>query len=76
MRLFEALFTAGAVALAAVMVWAAANAPDGFYAALAMFTAAFWGALAGCGVWSRISERRPENGWKPSIIWPNGRRPC
>lgn len=77
MRLCEAILVAVAIAIAAVTAWAAAGLEsEPFYRSVAVFTAAFWGALAGCGVWSRICERRDAGaGWRATIIWPHGRRP-
>lgn len=72
MRLCEAILVAVAIAIAAVTAWAATGlAAEPFYQGVAVFTAAFWGALAGCGVWSRICERERGNDWpRPTIIWP------
>ena len=65
------LFLAGAV-VAAGSLWCAWRlAGEPFYAACAVFVAAFWGSLAALAVWARLSdwsERRNE--FRPSVIWP------
>lgn len=68
----EMLFVAFCAGLCATMIWAASSLEEPFYVAVAAFTAAFWGALAGLAVWGRISawEERKRRRDFCTIIWP------
>ena len=74
------LFLAGA-AIAAGSLWCAWRlAGEPFYAACAVFVAAFWGSMAALAVWARLadwSERRDERDWwrrQQAAARPNRRR--
>ena len=73
------LFLAGA-AIAAGSLWCAWRlAGEPFYAACAVFVAAFWGSMAALAVWARLadwSERRDERDWlrRQMRLGPNRRR--
>ena len=77
MKLHEIIFAAGCGVICAGALWCAANLnEEPFYLCISVFTAAFWGSLSAFVVWARICENeRQENEYRPSIIWPHGRRP-
>lgn len=65
------LFLAGA-AVAAGSLWCAWRlAGEPFYAACAVFVAAFWGSMAALAVWARLADwSGRKNEYKPTVIWP------
>lgn len=75
MKLFEVVFAGVCALFCAAMIWCAARIDEPFYVCASAFVAAFWGAMAALCVWARISELERRK-YKPSIIWPHGRRPC
>lgn len=62
--------------ICAVLLWAATTITEPFYLCIAVFTAAFWGAIAALAVWGRLSawgERERRRDFM-TIIMPD-RRP-
>ena len=76
MKFYEGLVAAVCAAFCAVMFWCAVGlVEEPFYVCVCIFISAFWGSLAAFCIWGRLAERARRNEWRPSIIWPHGRRP-
>lgn len=74
------MFAAACGAFGSAMLWAATRLDEPFYACVAVFAAAFWGALAACCVWDRICRWHGRDDLpEASVIMPQlrqtGRRP-